>query len=165
MSGICQHMVNWLNTSLYIKSCHVKWMQFISYYIVIVFCSIQYHMIQYFQTQHCLFYNHLGSTWDPSCAAAGPLLCRWVLWPGRLTKDLGKSFVTSNMSFLHPFGLHVGLHVGLPPGLPKWLTDIQQTNRLVQGITHGLQNDTKWFSQGCQVMPNVCICKYMYIDI
>ena len=93
-------------------------------------------MIQYFQTQHCLFYNHLGSTWDPSCAAAGPLLCRWVLWPGRLTKDLGKSFVTSNMSFLHPFGLHVGLHVGLPPGLPKWLTDIQQTNRLVQGITY-----------------------------
>ena len=92
-------------------------------------------MIQFFQTQHCLFYNHLGSTWDPSCAAAGPLLCRWVLWPGRLTKDLGKSFVTSNMSFLHPFGLHVGLHVGLPPGLPKWLTDIQQTNRLVQGIT------------------------------
>ena len=93
-------------------------------------------MIQYFQTQHCLFYNHLGSTWDPSCAAAGPLLCRWVLWPGRLTKDLGKSFFISNMSLLHPFGLHVGLHVGLPPGLPKWLTDIQQTNRLVQGRIH-----------------------------
>ena len=93
-------------------------------------------MIQYFQTQHCLFYNHLGSTWDPSCAAAGPLLCRWVLWPGRFTKDLGKSFVLSNMSSLHPFGVHVGLHVGLPPGLPKWLTDIQQTNRLMQGVTY-----------------------------
>ena len=131
MSGICQHMVNWLNTSLYIKSCHVKWMQIV---IDILFHSISYDTV--FSNPTLSFLQSFGLHLGPLLCCCWAPLVSVVLWPGRFTKDLGNSFVISNMSFLHPFGLHVGLHVGLPPGLPKWLTDIQQTNRLMQGVTN-----------------------------
>ena len=54
-------------------------------------------------------------------------MCGWVLWPGGVTKDLGKSFFISNMNLLHPFGLHVGL----PPGFLQLLTDIPYTDTIL----------------------------------